>query len=753
MRLGRKCVASLLALVMLLGVVGIDVCAEVSQWPETVYQYIKDQDTPVEVGTIVYSRHGLYLCTTRLGNTWGTLPYEKDQWGYGHGCFEKLGDVLEFDAQGSVSIAQGAYVHDNGRLYQTAVTIVNPSVAAAPDENECFLFLCNLVKDDAIDAPEEPPVYDGPYFLDKNYTVGEIEGSAHYMGEWSDAPCVIQGKEYNKYPIGSVVKWQGKYYECVIDGPAMWPGWEPTGIQSAYWVKIALPGEDLSGYIPPDESDPQEEQLPTVPKDAQGKINGKEAIVYYPNWGVYSGYTPDTIDWNRSTIINHAFALVGTQENYEKNGVSGDGEAIPGDAAFTLKLSDPWCDLNMKMDHSEEAGMNGIFGEYKWYKENGHDDVKVYLSIGGWSFSFYFSEMVSTAENREEFITSCMEFLDQYPFFDGFDFDWEYPGVGRTVRDVKGSGDGYWPLVTGKPEDKENFTLFLKEMREALDAREDADGKRYGMTACFSPSPENSSYHEFDKIVDYLDYFNIMTYCFSAPAYTGTLTNHGSNLYRTPYTYYSAEDAVELFLSRGVPADQITIGATFTATSWAGAQPDAGGNVVNVPSANTAGPNDQKFYKDVKQFIDNGSFVYGYDTAAQAGYAYNPATHEYLSVDDVGSMQAKAGYINDNGLAGIIIWESRGDYIASEALRHPLMDALYESFISGISAPQRAWIKGDVNHDGKIYVSDALLVLNAVTGKTALTAEQEDAADMNEDGLVTITDALAILHMVTGKIS
>lgn len=683
----KKLIAVLLATAMLFGVTAVGVSAEVTEWPETVYQYIKDTEDTVEAGTIVYSRHGLYLCTVTLTNTWGTLPYEKDKWGYGHGCFDKLGDVVEFSTEDAVSIEKGSYVHYNGGLYMTEIDVVNSAMAALPDESECFSFLCNLVKDDAIDAPEELPEYDGPYFLDANYTVEEIEGSVYYMGEWSNAPCMINEVMMNKYPIGSVVKWEDKYYECVIDGPAMWPGWEPTGVQSQHWVKIALPGETPSGYVPPEEVVPEEEQLPTVPKDADGKINGKECIVYYPNWGVYSGYTPDTIDWNRATIVNHFAAYVGTVENYEKNGIAEDGEPIPGDAEFILKLVDTWSDLDMKMEHSKEVGMNGIFGEYKWYKENGYDDVKLYLSIGGWSLSFYFSEMVETKENRTEFINSCMDFLDKYPFFDGIDFDWEYPGIGRDVLDAKNNG-GYWPQVTGKPEDKENFTLLLKELREALDARQEKDGRYYGITSCFASTEETSSYHDFDEIVNYLDYFNVMTYCFASPVYTGSLTSHGSNLYSSPNTYYSAQEAVELFTARGVPPEKINIGASFTIASWGGVRPPDENTVVGAPSETKSGPNQDKFYKDFKTLIEGGSFIYGFDEEAQAGYAYNPTTHEYLSVDDEKSMRAKGKYVKDNNLAGMIIWESRGDYFEKRAVRHPLLNVLYETYVEGTVKPK-----------------------------------------------------------------
>lgn len=97
--------------------------------------------------------------------------------------------------------------------------------------------------------------------------------------------------------------------------------------------------------------------------------------------------------------------------------------------------------------------------------------LKVVMALGGWSFNNngtiwqpVFSDLVSTKEKRGRFISKVENFMMTYGF-DGVDIDWEYPGA---------------PDRGGHPEDGENFTKLLEEMREAFDEYE---GKELSFTA------------------------------------------------------------------------------------------------------------------------------------------------------------------------------------------------------------------------------------------------------------------------------
>ncbi|MGI6264686.1 MAG: GDSL-type esterase/lipase family protein [Acutalibacteraceae bacterium] len=75
---------------------------------------------------------------------------------------------------------------------------------------------------------------------------------------------------------------------------------------------------------------------------------------------------------------------------------------------------------------------------------------------------------------------------------------------------------------------------------------------------------------------------------------------------------------------------------------------------------------------------------------------------------------------------------------AAEALTRALDDLRY--------------VTGDVNGNGQVAADDALMALQAATGKIALSPIEQAAADTNQNGGVGADDALAILQKATGKI-
>jgi chitinase len=85
-------------------------------------------------------------------------------------------------------------------------------------------------------------------------------------------------------------------------------------------------------------------------------------------------------------------------------------------------------------------------------------DLKVLVSVGGWTWSGNFSDMALTKQSRKAFIDSAVHFIERY-HLDGLDIDWEYPGmIGDNNR--------------FRSEDKQNYTSLLKELRKRFDREE-----------------------------------------------------------------------------------------------------------------------------------------------------------------------------------------------------------------------------------------------------------------------------------------
>jgi len=142
-------------------------------------------------------------------------------------------------------------------------------------------------------------------------------------------------------------------------------------------------------------------------------------------------------------------------------------------------------------------------------------DLKVLVSVGGWTWSGGFSDAALTEESRAKFAKSCAAFVKEYQL-DGIDLDWEYPnqpGAGNIHR----------------PEDVQNFTLMLKAVREELNlmAENEAKGNHYLLTIATGADEAYVKNTELGELHKYIDFLNIMTYDF----YNGwhNVNGHHSN--------------------------------------------------------------------------------------------------------------------------------------------------------------------------------------------------------------------------------
>jgi chitinase len=380
----------------------------------------------------------------------------------------------------------------------------------------------------------------------------------------------------------------------------------------------------------------------------------KHIVAYFPNWATYSSqyknFSVGDIPWDKVTVINHAFFKISDD--------------------FQLESTDKFVDFKKEFEHSDFwrfDRLKGHFGEYKYYKRL-YPDVKVIISIGGWSESDNFHQMALTAENRKKFIDSCIEFLKKYPFIDGLDLDWEYPGVSREG-------------VAGGPEDKENFTKLLKEIRVAYDSNRMGDK----LLTIAIPAGEDKivGRQEPDRYHQYLDFINLMSYDMHGA--WENRTNHHSPIYSNPYDQagsYSRRmnlHAVVSFYTRryGIPAEKIIVGTPFYSRGWRNVEDTGDGLYARASEGapSILGKGGENPYWKMKELEDSRDYIKYRDKYSRVPYLYNKELGYFYTYEDEISLSERVDYVNKYNLGGIVIWEITGDDFEGT-----MINTIYEKF-------------------------------------------------------------------------
>jgi chitinase len=384
----------------------------------------------------------------------------------------------------------------------------------------------------------------------------------------------------------------------------------------------------------------------------------KEMVGYFVEWGIYGrNYRVKNIvdsgSADKLTVINYAFSNVVPDAS---------GQVV-------CKLADEWADYQVpwsaeqSVTGTEVTWPNPILGNFQQLKalKELYPNIRVLISLGGWTFSKHFSDASLTAASRQAFVKSCVDLFIKGDLpdpgwggmggpgaaagvFDGIDVDWEWPASEGNPGNVV------------RPEDTQNFTLLLKEFRNQMDAID-----RDLLLSIVAPVPESQySKIQLRKVSQVVDFINMIGYDFYG-AWDPT-TNLQSNLFEPrqhQFSDFSIHKTVRGYLRAGVPEKKLNVGAPFYSRGWtnvnnanAGLFQAAGGPA---PGTFEAGVED---YKVVKNLIGNG-FVRYFDHHARAAWLFDGTT--FWTLDDPAVMCNKALYVKFAGLGGIMFWELSGD--------------------------------------------------------------------------------------------
>lgn len=280
--------------------------------------------------------------------------------------------------------------------------------------------------------------------------------------------------------------------------------------------------------------------------------------------------------------------------------------------------------------------------------------LKILVSVGGWTWSGGFSDMALTPQSRKRFIDSAVAFLKRYQL-DGLDIDWEYPGQ-------KGMDNKY------RPEDRENCTALLDELRAAL-------GNEYLLTMATQAADEWLVHTDMAKAQVDLDYINLMAYD-QFGADSDPTTGHHAPLFTSPANpkQNSAATSINHYIAAGVPARKLVLGVPFYGKAW--------GDVAATEHGlyQPGGPLQTRLLTSFgalqEGLVNKAGFVRHWDDTSKAPFLYNAERKIFITYEDEESIRTKARYVIDRGLAGIMFWEY------SEDPENRLLDAINDEFHS-----------------------------------------------------------------------
>ncbi|GEM10441.1 glycoside hydrolase family 18 protein [Rhodotorula toruloides] len=291
------------------------------------------------------------------------------------------------------------------------------------------------------------------------------------------------------------------------------------------------------------------------------------------------------------------------------------------------------------------------------------------LTIGGWSGSVYFSDLVSTSKKRSAFANVIKSWVTKH--------------VGK-----QGAGNN---IVS--PSDSANYLAFLAKLRQTL-------GSTYVISAAVPVAgltgPDGTILKDVSKFAFYVDYIELMAYDMYGT--WSKTTGPNSPLYTCDANSDSIDAAVKRWVAAGFPACKILLGVASYSHGWKTSKTKLSTTRYNNRAtqafqalATTGQPTD--FGWTVQQLISMGylsadlttgqggytryfdsctqsdpsssSFVSSHpltSLASPAPFLFNPAGGQksFITYDDAQSYTAKGKFALAVGLAGVAIYESTG---------------------------------------------------------------------------------------------
>jgi chitinase len=270
--------------------------------------------------------------------------------------------------------------------------------------------------------------------------------------------------------------------------------------------------------------------------------------------------------------------------------------------------------------------------------------LQILISVGGGgNGSAGFSDMAITAEGRKKFVDSAMAMVEKYEL-DGVDVDWEYPGY-TNAKDT-----------TVRVEDKQTYTLLMKELRQRFNKEEKRLGRPLVTSSATGATRKWLDHTDMRAASKWMSSVNMMCYdWYEAGAKN---TGHDSPLYTSAADpkQISIDHAVKMNLAAGVPKKKLVVGIPFYGRKWTGVEATNHGLWQPIPARGA-----DIVYGDVVPLVNAQGFVRYWDATAEAPFLYNAESKTFITYNDAEAEAARTAYVKKMGLGGLMFWQYGGD--------------------------------------------------------------------------------------------
>ncbi|KAJ4291351.1 Chitinase 4 [Collariella sp. IMI 366227] len=338
-----------------------------------------------------------------------------------------------------------------------------------------------------------------------------------------------------------------------------------------------------------------------------GPASGYRSVAYFVNWAIYARkHRPQDLPVENLTHVLYAFANVRPES----------GEVY---------LTDSWADtdIHWEGDSWNDSGTNlyGCMKQLNLLKRRNRN-LKVLLSIGGWTYSSNFKQPASTPQGQAS-----------------------------------------------------DFVHLLAEVRSALDHHAStvspSNTPHFELTVACPAGAQNYNNLDIRGMDTYLDFWNLMAYDYAGS--WDSVAGHQANLYpcasQPACTPFSTDAAVQHYVAQGVAPGKIVMGMPLYGRAFQGTE--GLGQPYNGVGEGTW----ENGVHDYKKLPLEGTEV-RMDYDAGASYCYHPEQKVLVSYDTVAMARRKGEYIKERGLGGGMWWESSADKEGPESLIGNVVEVL-----------------------------------------------------------------------------